>query len=736
MPELELYLLGSPRLESNGAALVFDSRKQLALAAYLAMTGQSYTREALITLLWPELEPSRSRAGLRRDLSIIRKLLDGRWLVVEGEIISSDPGADLWLDVAEFRRLLGTWRDHGHPEEQYCPECLETLMEAVELYRRDFLAGFSLRNSASFDEWQFFQAEALRQELAQALRWLVRGFSAQGDFEVAIPYARRWVALDPLHEPAHRELMDIYSRAGQRSAAFRQYKECVRLLDEELGVAPADETIMLYEKLRSPRKAQCLAPMHNLPAQVTPFVGRVSELEDILARLRDPNCRLLTLVGPGGIGKTRLALQAAESLCRIEGDQFKDGVRYVRLGPLQTAEGLVVVVAEALGLQFYERGEPRQQLLAYLRQKHLLLVMDSFENVMEDVRLVTEILRSAPAVRLLVTSRIRLNLRGEHLFSVDGLAYPKEETKFPVREFSAVELFVQGARRTLAGRDWEPDAEELSDVVRVCTLVQGMPLGILMAAAWVEMLSPAEIAAEIERGLDLLETNLQDVPARQHSLRSVFDHSWHLLTGRERDLFQNLSVFNGGLTVEAAREVTGASLQDLRALLGKSFLERGAHGRYEVHELLRSYAREKLDGDSALATGVRDRHSAYFCHWLRFKEEEIKGIKQRVAITAIKRDIGNALAACLWAADNGRVERLYQALNALGLFFWLYGDYRAGPAVLESLIDALERIGGRLPTDAMTVLPALARTLTWRCALVGRRNPSRGSCWHGSASHY
>ncbi len=253
MSSLQALLLGAPVLERDGEPIRLDTRKNVALVAYLAVTGETHTREALATLLWPEVEPSRARAGLRRNLSVLRKALGEEWLVVDREGVGTDPGSDIWLDVVQFRALLGAWRGHGHPETEVCPRCLVSLAEAVGLYRGDFLSGFSLRDSAVFDEWQFFQTESLRQELASGLERLVRGYSALGEYETAIPYARRWLALDPLHESVHRQLMQLYAWSGQRSAALRQFGECVRILEEELGVAPAEETIQLHRAIKAKR---------------------------------------------------------------------------------------------------------------------------------------------------------------------------------------------------------------------------------------------------------------------------------------------------------------------------------------------------------------------------------------------------------------------------------------------------------------------------------------------------
>jgi ABC-type oligopeptide transport system substrate-binding subunit/DNA-binding SARP family transcriptional activator len=250
---LRLSFLGAPLLERAGQPIRLDTRKNLALVAYLALTGEPHTRETLVTLFWPEMEPSRARAGLRRNLAVLKNELGGEWLVVDRESVGTDPEADVWLDVGRFRQLLRAWQGHGHPEAEVCPECLVALGEAVELYRGDFLEGFGLPDSPGFDEWQFFETEGLRQELTSALERLVRGYSAQGSYTLAIPYARRWLALDPLQEPVHRCLMQLYAWSGQRSAAVRQYNECEHLLADELGVSPDEETTQLYKAIKAKR---------------------------------------------------------------------------------------------------------------------------------------------------------------------------------------------------------------------------------------------------------------------------------------------------------------------------------------------------------------------------------------------------------------------------------------------------------------------------------------------------
>jgi DNA-binding SARP family transcriptional activator len=418
-------LLGPPRIERDGEPVRIQRRKAVALLVYLAVTGCSHSRDALATLLWPEYDQSSARNSLRVALAALRGTLGEAWaddadrsavgqhpLDIDEETIRLHLECDVWLDLAEFRERLSACEMHGHPVTETCPDCLPLLEEAAMLYRDDFLASFTLRDSPGFDEFQFFQTEGLRNQLAGALERLVCHHSAQGEYEAAIPHARRWLALDPLHEPAHRHLMALYAQSGQQSAALRQYKECARILKEELDLSPSQETTSLYERVRagpadhSERRFVAAGPRHNLPVQPTPFIGREDELTEIAARLRDPDCRLLTLLGPGGNGKTRLALEAASAQL----DNFEHGVFFVSLAPLRSVDAIVPTTANAIGFSFYGGGEPRQQLLDYLREKCMLIILDNYEHLLEGAGLVAQVLETAPHVKILATSRARLNV--------------------------------------------------------------------------------------------------------------------------------------------------------------------------------------------------------------------------------------------------------------------------------------------------------------------------------------
>jgi predicted ATPase len=401
----------------------------------------------------------------------------------------------------------------------------------------------------------------------------------------------------------------------------------------------------------------------------------------------------------------------------------------------------VPTVAQAIGFSFYSSAgsgaqmDPRQQLLDYLRQKRMLLLLDNFEHLMEGAQQVTRILEGAPGVKVLVTSRVALRLEGEHLFPVGGMGFPESPSAAgaDASQHTAVELFVQVAHR--ARPSFELTDENLNDVVQVCRLVDGLPLGIRLAAAWVEMLTPSEIAVEIGRSLDFLETDQRDVPERQRSIRAAVDHSWQLLTARERGVMEALSVFRGGFTREAAQRVSGASLRELRGLVSKSLLQRApapsatlrTGGRYEVHELLRQYAQEKLDQEPAAGEAARERHCVYYTAALQRWEADLKGPHHKTALAEMDVEIENVRAAWDWAVERGRVERLDRALEGLCHFWERRWRYQVGEAACRT---AASRLASVQKTTAMASgdgpalsgaegLRVLARILAWQANFSG-----------------
>jgi predicted ATPase/DNA-binding SARP family transcriptional activator/Tfp pilus assembly protein PilF len=722
MNHLRLFLLGAPRIECNGELITVDTRKATALAAYLAVTGESRSRDQLATLLWPELDQTRARAALRRTLSTLKRALDGAWLEIERERIGLRRDTGFWLDVEQFQDYLAQCRSHGHQAEDVCPACLDLLTKAVSLYRGDFLEGFTLRDSAEFDEWQFFQSDSLRREMAAALAKIVRIHSTQGDLESAIAYARQWLSLDVLHEPAHCCLMALYARSGQRAAALRQYQQCVEVLEQEVGVSPQEETTQLYQAIRENRSLERpdylpQSPLTNLPAQPTRFVGRSEELARIRQLLADPACRLLTLVGPGGIGKTRLALQAAQDNACI----FSDGVHFVPLAALSSADLLVPTIIDSLNIPPRSDMDPKEHLCNHLREKEILLLLDNVEHLLDKVGFLAEILAGTRGVKILATSRERMNLRWEWPFEVVGLDFPRNGDSKALEDYSAVQLFLQEVHRVCSGT-WL-SKQESPCVVRICQLLEGIPLGIELAAAWTQTLSCHEIVQGIERSLTFLRTPLRDVPERHRSLQAAFDHSWELLSGEEQSIFSRLSVFRGGFRAGAAKAVADASPAVLATLLDKSLLRRVAADRYEILEVLRQYAAEKLHNAPQERDGVHDRHCQYYVAFMRRQGERLPGKEQQEALAEIGAEIENVRAAWRWAVERQDVRTITEVLDGLYRFYETQSWFQEGEQAFGTAVEKLREMNARGEAGIL-VAKILARR-GWFCQRLSRFEEAR-----------
>lgn len=483
------------------------------------------------------------------------------------------------------------------------------------------------------------------------------------------------------------------------------------------GLTHPDLALREFPALRS-----LSARPHNLPSQTAPFVGREEELAEMGKLLEDPACRLLTLVGPGGTGKTRLALQAAAE--KIE--SFSHGVYFVSLDSVRTVEFLPFAIADMIKFTFYSRENPEVQLLNYLREKEMLLLLDNFEHLLEGTALLASILQQAPKVKFLVTSRERLNLQEEWVLDLQGLKLPKEGSVDGVENSSAVQFFVQSAQRVQAG--FSLLDEDKPHVLRICQLVEGMPLGIELAAAWIRMLPCREIAREIEQNLDFLATKLRNVQERHRSIRAVFEHSWKLLSELERDAFRKLSVFQGGFAREAAQQVTGTTLPTLSSLIDKSLLRVSSTGRHIAHELLRQYSEEKLQEDPPLHEQIYEKHCTCYAEFLHQREEGIKRAEQKEALEAIHEEFENIQASWSWAIDHAKTEALEKALSSLHLFYDRRSRFQEGVAAFEKAIAALRGKGESTNSSREKIL--LGKLLSRQgmlCHRLGRYERARSS---------
>ncbi len=723
MPRLTLSLFGPTQFtRQNDRIVEFAYDKVLALLALLATEAdRAHRRETLAGFLWPDQDESSARHNLNQALWNLRATVGDREvdrpaLRSTREAIQFDRDASCFVDVLAFDSLLQRVDQHAHRRPETCRRCAEWLSEAAELYRGPFLEQFSLADCPEFEQWMLTKREHFDQRVGGALERLVEFCARTDDADRAIAYLRRLVDLDPWREDGHRRLMHLLAQTGQRAAALAHFERLQVMLRDELDTDVEPETRRLRDEIGEGSYQSTLnsVPETNriarsrLPRQMNPLVGRKRAMAELATLVSSGGHRLITLMGPGGIGKTRLAVQLANE----ERDAFVDGACFVPLSGLESADSLTQAIADACSLTFYGSRDPRDQLLDGLSDRELLLVLDNFEHLLSDVALITNILDRALGVHVLVTSREQLGLYGELVFPVQALDIPDPTGDVETIEHAgAFQLFVESAKRSNALFTHGPS--EVPDIACICALVGGIPLGIELAAAWTPLLSCHEIASEIGKSLDFLSTSLRDVPERHRSVRAAFDHSWRMLNQTERSVFARLSVFHGGFQKEAAEHVAGASLATLMALMNKSFMARNPMGRFEIHELLRQYGAEKLNDLPNQRESTHDAHARFYAGYLIDREARLKLRGRAEALQDLVAESENVRAAWTWTLANARVDILDVLVNAW-LFYEVTGRYREIENLLSEAVGILEQ-----STDTRAEV-ALARALTRRSVGIHR----------------
>lgn len=681
---LHLTLLGGFRAALEDSAVHpahtqpitdFASTKTQALLAYLACTRQRHTRDALAAMLWGETDDEAAKTSLRQSLANLKKLA-GSHLLIERDAVEFDANAPFSLDVHDFERGA-----RGDPTAQ---------RGAMALYKGDLLKGLGVKNAPEFEEWLVVERERLRQLAANTLRQLATADAQAGDVASAIAHLHALVALDPLDEPAHRQLILLLARSGQRAAALAQFETCKRTLDKELGVPPEPETERLHERIRGAQHTV------HLPAETTPLVGREAELSKLSRWLADPACRLITVTGLGGAGKTRLAQRAA----RDNALRFLHGACFASLTAVEDETGLATSLLLALNAPLNSNFTAADQLRQVLRDKEILLVLDNAENLIEPcARLLMAVLKDAPDAKCIVTSRQRLDLRMEWVLALDGLSANDDDSP-------AVELFVQAASRARGS-----PVESSESVWRICRHVQGLPLAIELAAPLTRLMPVAQIEAELARDLAVLSTTMRDVDERHRSLRAAFDQSWRALSPDESRALAALSVFRGGFIAQAARTVADASAGILSSLADKSLLQRASESRFDLHELVRQYAHERLSDRDA----VLEKHCGYFSNWLAEREPLRRSPRQKEVADELRADFDNVRLMWHTAVRDRRADAFDQATACL---FWICDVLGRQQEGMRLFAEAAACLSDQPNTDAVIGRLTLRQGVLAR--LIGR----------------
>lgn len=684
---LTIKLLGQFEICANGEPLALPTRASQTLAAWLLLKpGITHRREHVAGTIWPDSTEKNARGNLRHALWELRQ-------VIPDGYVQADQMSITWRSGAAYQLDVDLLLQNGEANKSAAQVAL-----AVTAYGGELLPGF-------YEDWVSLERERLHARFEERSARLLELLLAEQRWRDALEQAERWIALGHTPEPAYRALMTAHAALGDLAGVSKAWQRCVDALGRELGVPPSPETAGLYERYRSgfrpdkmtewqdgrvhsnsPRHPLALPPLHpsTLPAQTTPFVGRAREVAALRELLADPTQRLVTILGAGGMGKSRLALAVAAG----EQENFPDGVCFVPLAAVENPAALASAILAALPTQYQnDTRPPQQQLLAHLAGRRLLLLLDNFEHLIDGGELLVEMLQTAPGLHLLVTSRERLRLQAETIFRLGGMDYPEPEQKALAEDngSEAIALFVQSARRLHLYFDPAPEREA---IVRICQLVGGMPLGLVLAAAWTDILSPSEIAEEISQGLGLLAVDLNDLAARHRSIQAVYEQSWARLDSAGQRALAALSVFVGGFNREAAQAVAGAALRTLAVLADRSLLIRGEDGRYSLHELVRQFAGERLEA-AGESSGVRQRHSRWFLDFAAQRERAIKGRGQEIAFAEMEVNLQNIRAGWRWAAENHDIAHIASALESLGIFYNRIQYRSEGESAMEQGVTGL-----------------------------------------------
>ncbi|HEX9987493.1 MAG TPA: tetratricopeptide repeat protein [Chloroflexia bacterium] len=703
---LSITTLGGLQVSQGGIPVAdLALRKAEALFVYLACTHRPQPREVLADLFWDERSPTQSLGSLRMALSSLRAHL-APYLTITRATVAFNYDSPYWLDVAELERHLEAARAHSSSGDAQSPEAVQELEQAVALYRGPFLQGFYLRDASGFEEWMVMEQERLQRIVTAALQDLVSTYLGRGEYSAGIPHASRLLQMDPLDEEMHRQLMRLLAHSGQRAAALEQYQTCQRILSTELGIAPDPATTELYESIRlgklesvttAPGSASSGAKdrAYGLPAQLTPFIGRETEKAAIIKCVSDPGCRLVTLIGPGGIGKSRLAMQVVPDVLH----EFEDGVWFVELAPLTVPDLVGPTIAAALGVKEIAGRDLLDTLKDALRDKRLLLVLDNFEQVAGAASIVGELLNAAPRLKVLITSRAPLRLYGEREYIVPPLHLPDPEhlpSLERLSQYEAVRLFIDRARDVKG--DFQVTNENAPSVAEICVRLDGLPLAIELAAARVRLFPPQALLSRLSNRMKVLTGGATNLPARQQTLRGAIEWSYDLLDEGEKQLFRRMSVFQGGRTLQALEAVCNVEgdlrldlLNGVESLVTKSMLQQreGHDGepRFWMLETIHEYAREKLS-ESDEEHRFRACHLDYFLALAEETAPQLQGPQQAERMSLLDLEMGNLRVAIQWALERGEEEKVARIAGALWGFMWTRGYLSEGRQWLEAALQS------------------------------------------------
>ncbi len=657
MSRLQIDVFGPATVQLDGNLIAwFPTDRVRALLLALALEPElSKARAALATLLWSDVDESAAKRNLRVCLVRLKKVL--------GE------SADAVLAASRQEiGLLSAESTHTQFQTLANSDDPANWLQAIDLINGELCEGLELKNSPLFDDWLAEKRQALHEQQRTLLQDLIVVHDDAP--EIRLRLAQQLASLDPFEDATQRNVMRAHAALGNVPAAIAQYEQYATMLREALSAEPEAATTDLRNKLTASQTNRP-ATLHNVPSQVTEFIGRDDERDAVVALLQQPTCRMVTLLGAGGMGKTRLSVEVAQ---KLETDLFADGIYFVPLVTATNAFDALAILHRSLSL-VTQGDDLEAQLYAFLQDKQMLLILDNVEQLAGELRFLARLLERAAGVKLLVTSRDVVGISAENRFPLAGITDLHDASSLL---WSAIKRITP---------DFEMDATNMAIGARICEQLQSVPLALELAATWINTLDLESIRAEIEHAFDFLESPLLDTPDRHRSLGAIFDHSWVLLTPAQQKILAATTVFRGGFELKAARAVLGAGVRDLRRLVEQSLLVRGEQQRYSLHELVRQFASEKLDG--AARTALQQAHAAHYLMLLVDREKQLVSEDARAASTLIAADLDNITTAWRWAVAQRDIAQLKRSIIALIRFYRLTGRFSEGDRLFEETIEQL-----------------------------------------------
>jgi len=720
LPELIFSFLGRLQIKHRQlGAITLTKRKALGLLAYLLIeSDHAHSREFLLGLLWPDLPTPAAQNNLRVTWAHLQKTLGTSasnaqpYLISDRLTLRFNPLSDHELDVARFNTLIESCRLHPHPDPHTCAEYAARLTQALELVRGDFLEEFSLGDCLQFEEWLLSQRRHFHEQVTSALEQLAVFHELAGQLAEAERAIRRLLEYEPLRESAYRQLMGVLARADQRSAALDVYETCRRVLGTELGLAPEVETVTLAEQIRARASGESHTAHVDLPPVLTRFFGRQQESARLVDFLSRRTVRLVTLAGPGGVGKTRLAIEVAHRMSGV----FAHDICFVELSGVTDERSVDDAIAAALHLPTNTGRSSTGTIVDFLHDKTMLLVLDNCEHVVKAcTRLVQTLSREATGLTVLATSRIPLHLDEEHVVRLEPFATSviddtERLTVADALNFDSVQLFTDRASQSLL--HFKLTDANIMAVVHICQHLDGIPLAIEIAAAQTRALPIEAIAERLGQRFAWLNRQVGETLPRQRTLHTLIDWSYELLSPQARSALRCLSVFAGGWTLEAAEAVSAPGdvcANILAELVDHSLVVFGAdseHQRYNMHETIRQFAQEQLRGSNQ-EVDTRERHARYYAELVNLAAENRLGQPFPERLQTVVNDHDNVQRAFEWLVTHNLEQALgLVAQLGMNLNFWeLGGFFQEGRRWLQR---ALEKTQGSISLQRAQALLAAA----------------------------